>query len=141
MRKNGIAEILKMVSEQKTTEDKVRKLQELNTPVLQQVLRYALDPSIKWKLPEGEPPYNPSPYDDTQAMLYQEARRMYLFIEGGNDNLTPLRREQLFISFLESIDKDDAKLMIDAKDKKIPYKGITAKLVNTAFPGLISQEK
>lgn len=141
MRKNGIAEILKMVSEQKTTEDKVRKLQELNTPVLQQVLKYALDPSIKWKLPEGEPPYNPSPYDDTQAMLYQEARRMYLFIEGGNDNLTPLRREQLFISFLESIDKDDAKLMIAAKDKKIPYKGITAKLVNTAFPGLISQEK
>ena len=141
MRKNGIAEILKMVSEQKTTEDKVRKLQELNTPVLQQVLKYALDPSIKWKLPEGEPPYKPSPYDDTQAMLYQEARRMYLFIEGGNDNLTPLRREQLFISFLESIDKEDAKLMIAAKDKKIPYKGITAKLVNTAFPGLISQEK
>lgn len=141
MRKNGIAEILKIVSEQKTTEDKVKKLQELNTPVLQQILRYALDPSIKWKLPEGEPPYNPSPYDDTQSMLYQEARRMYLFIEGGNDNLTPLRREQLFISLLESLDKEDAKLIVAAKDKKIPYKGITVKLVNTAFPGLISQEK
>lgn len=141
MRKNGISEILKIVSEQKNTEDKVRKLQELNTPVLQQILKYALDPSIIWKLPEGQPPYNPSPYDDTQGMLYQEARRMYLFIEGGNDNLTPLRREQLFISFLESIDKEDAKLIIAAKDKKIPYKGITAKLVNAAFPGLISQEK
>lgn len=141
MRKNGIAEILKIVSEQKTTEDKVKKLQELNTPVLQQILKYALDPSIKWKLPEGEPPYNPSPYDDTQSMLYQEARRMYLFIEGGNDNLTPLRREQLFISLLESLDKEDAKLIVAAKDKKIPYKGITIKLVNTAFPGLISQEK
>lgn len=141
MRKNGIAEILKMVSEQKTTEDKVRKLHELNTPVLQQILKYALDPTVKWKLPEGEPPYNPSPYDDTQGMLYQEARRMYLFLEGGNDNLTPLRREQLFISFLESIDRDDAKLILAAKDKKIPYKGITTKLINTAFPGLISQEK
>ena len=141
MRKFGIAEILKIVSEQKTTEDKVRKLHELNTPVLLQILKYALDPSVKWKLPEGEPPYNPSPYDDTQGMLYQEARRMYLFIEGGNDNLTPLRREQLFISFLESLDKDDAKLIIAAKDKKIPYKGITSKLINTAFPGLISQEK
>lgn len=141
MRKNGISEILKIVSEQKNTEDKVRKLQELNTPVLQQILKYALDPFIIWKLPEGQPPYNPSPYDDTQGMLYQEARRMYLFIEGGNDNLTPLRREQLFISFLESIDKEDAKLIIAAKDKKIPYKGITAKLVNAAFPGLISQEK
>jgi len=31
--------------------------------------------------------------------------------------------------------------MLAAKDKKIPYKGITIKLVNTAFPGLISQEK
>jgi hypothetical protein len=66
---------------------------------------------------------------------------MYLFLEGGNDNLTPLRREQLFISFIESIDKEDAKLMLAAKDKKIPYKGINVKLVNTAFPGLISQEK
>ena len=94
MRKLGISEILKIVSEQKTTDEKVRKLQELNTPVLQQILKLALDPSVKWKLPEGEPPYNPSPYDDTQAMLYQEARRMYLFLEGGNDNLTPLRREQ-----------------------------------------------
>ena len=74
-------------------------------------------------------------------MLYQEARRLYLFLEGGNDNLTALRREQLFISFIESIDKEDAKLMLAAKDKKIPYKGITAKLVNTAFPGLISPEK
>ena len=137
----GIAEILKVVSEQKTTDDKVRKLQELNTPVLLQILKYALDPTVKWKLPEGAPPYNPSPYDDTQAMLYQEARRIYLFLEGGNDNLTPLRREQLFISLLESIDKEDAKLIVAAKDKKIPYKGITTKLVNTAFPGLISPEK
>ena len=129
MRKLGISEILKIVSEQKTTDEKVRKLQELNTPVLQQILKCALDPTVKWKLPEGQPPYNPSPYDDTQAMLY------------GNDNLTPLRREQLFISFIESIDKEDAKLILAAKDKKIPYKGITTKLVNTAFPGLISQEK
>jgi hypothetical protein len=141
MRKLGISEILKIVSEQKTTDEKVRKLQELNTPVLQQILKVALDPTVKWKLPEGQPPYSPSPYDDTQAMLYQEARRMYLFLEGGNDNLTPLRREQLFISFIESIDKEDAKLMLAAKDKKIPYKGINVKLVNTAFPGLISQEK
>ena len=51
MRKLGISEILKIVSEQKTTDEKVRKLQELNTPVIQQILKLALDPSVKWKLP------------------------------------------------------------------------------------------
>ena len=140
MRKLGISEILKLVSEQKTTQEKVNVLQKWNTPVLQMILKYALDPSIKWALPKGDPPYKPSEFDDTQSMLYQEARRLYLFLEGGNPNLTNLKKEQLFIGLLESLDKDDAKLLLAVKEKKIPYKGINSKLVNTAFPGLL-QEK
>jgi hypothetical protein len=31
--------------------------------------------------------------------------------------------------------------MCSVKDKKIPYKGITANLVNTAFPGLILEKE
>jgi hypothetical protein len=42
----------------------------------------------------------------------------------------------LFIQFLETIDKDDAKLMIAVKDKKIPFKGITSNMVKKAFPDL-----
>jgi hypothetical protein len=60
-----------------------------------------------------------------------------LFIEGGNPNLTPLKRESLFIGLIESIDPEDAKVLLAAKDKKLPVKGITSTIVNEAFPGLI----
>ncbi|NDB83826.1 MAG: hypothetical protein EB127_14045, partial [Alphaproteobacteria bacterium] len=62
------------------------------------------------------------------------------FLEGGNNDLTKLKREQLFIGLLESLDKEDAKLLCAVKDKKLPYKGITQQVVKDAFPGLI-QEK
>ena len=138
MRKLGIAEILELASKQKTTEEKVGILKKYDSAVLQMILRYTFDSSVEWDLPEGAPPYKPSPYDDSQGMLYQEARRLYLFLKGGNPNLSPLKREQLFISLLECLDKEDAKLILSVKEKKLPYKGINPKIINTAFPGLIS---
>ena len=69
-------------------------------------------------------------------MLYTEARRLYLFIEGGNPNLTQLKRESMFVDLLQSINPEDAKLLISIKDKKLPYKGLSSKTVLKAFPGL-----
>jgi hypothetical protein len=71
--------------------------------------------------------------------LFAEIRRLYLFLKGGNPNLTKLRRETLFIELLESVHPSDAKILIAIKDKKLPYKGLTAKLVKEAFPGLIEE--
>jgi len=68
--------------------------------------------------------------------MYTEARRLYLFIEGGNPNLTQLKRESMFIDLLQSISPDDAKLLVAAKDKKLPYEGLTSATVLKAFPGL-----
>jgi hypothetical protein len=133
----GIAEVLKLASEQKTKEEKINVFRKNDSSALRTVLKYALDPAIKWALPPGAPPYKPTSYLDQQAMLYSEARRLYLFVEGGNPALTPLKRETLFIGLLESIDPEDAKLLLSAKDKKLPVKGITAAIVNEAFPGLI----
>jgi len=133
----GIAEVLKMVSEQKTKEEKINIFRKNDSSALRTVLKYALDPAVKWALPPGAPPYKPAPYLDQQSMLYHEARRLYLFIEGGNPALTPLKRETLFIGLLESIDPHDANLLVTIKDKKLPVKGITTAIVNEAFPGLI----
>jgi hypothetical protein len=142
MRKLGISEIIKLASEQKTKEEKVAVLRNNNSSALQTVLKFALDPTVKWALPPGEPPYKPIPYLDQQSMLYSEARRLYLFIEGGNPNLTPIKRESLFIGLLESIDPEDAKLLVSIKDKKLPsygpFKGLSAATINEAFPGLIN---
>lgn len=133
----GIAEVLKKVSEQKTKEEKIEMFRKNDSSAIRTILKYALDPTIKWALPPGTPPYKPAPYLDQQSMLYQEARRLYLFIEGGNPGLTPMKRETLFIGLIESIDPEDAKVVLAAKDKKLPVKGITAAIVNEAFPGLI----
>ena len=43
----------------------------------------------------------------------------------------------LYIQLIESIDPRDAKLINCMKDKKLPFKGITAKIINEAFPDLI----
>ena len=133
----GIAEILKKVSESKTKEEKLEIFRKNDSSAIRTILKFALDPNIKWALPEGNPPYKPCPYLDQHSMLYQEARRLYLFVEGGNDNLKPIKRESLFITLLESVDPEDAKVLLAAKDKKLPYKGITVNLINEAYPGLI----
>jgi hypothetical protein len=51
--------------------------------------------------------------------------------------LHPVRRETLFIELLENINPLEAKILLAVKDKKLPFKGLTAKLVEEAFPGLL----
>ena len=132
----SISEILKEVSEAKK-EKKVELLRQHDSMPLRSVLAHALDPAIKWMLPEGKPPYKPTEAVDQHNRLYQEARKFYIFCDPNLD-LPKMKREMLFIELLESVDPEDAELLIACKDKKIPYKGINAKLVNEAFPGLIN---
>ena len=66
-----------------------------------------------------------------------EARRLYLFIEGGHPTLKQTRREQLFIELLEILNPEDAKLLCNIKDKKMPYKGITYNLTKEVFPDIL----
>lgn len=105
--------------------------------VLKQILKNIYDPSIKFDLPEGAPPYKVNEDWDNATLMYQESRRFYLFREGGNPNLHPLKREMIFIEILEALPPEEAELLIAMKDKKMPYKGITKAIVKEAFPGLL----
>lgn len=142
----GIAEILEKVSKEETKEAKIQLLRKHDSVPMRTILKAAFDPSIKWNLPKGDPPYKPCEYLDQENMLYSETRRLYLFMEGGSPreggspNLTTFKREALFIGLLESLAPADAKLLCAVKDKKMPYKGITVKLVNEAYPGLINEQ-
>ena len=136
MIRDSIYNLLKKVSKESTPTKRIEKLREVDTPVLRGVLKHAFDPGVKFLLPEGAPPYKENDFPSQEHLLYNNYRRMYLFVEGGRDDLKPIKREMLFIQFLETIDKDDAKLMIAVKDKKIPFKGITANMVKKAFPDL-----
>lgn len=136
----GIFQILEQTSKLKSTEEKIAFLRANDSAALQNILKYAFDPSIVWDLPDGEPPYKPCPYPGQEMRLMSEVRRLYLFVKGGNPNLTKIKREALYIELLESIHPEDAKLLNAVKSKKIPYKGITSKLVKEAWPGLIMEQ-
>lgn len=138
MRK-GISEILAENEKITARKDKIEHLQEHRTKVLLDIFRCAFDDSIKFLLPPGDVPYTKNLDADPWGALYSEARRLYLFVEGGHPNLKPMKREMLYIQFLEMLHPKDAELMVAVKDKKLPYKGITKKLVQEAFPGLINE--
>jgi hypothetical protein len=64
--------------------------------------------------------------------------RLAPFIKGGKgDQIQGFKREKMFIDMLEAVHPEDAKLLIKMKDKQNLGKGITKKLVQEAYPGLI----
>jgi hypothetical protein len=133
-------EIFDQVGKAKTKAEKQEILRRFSGPALKQVLGMTYNPNIKWLLPEGEPPYKPlKSGSDMEGRLESELRRLYLFVEGTSDtqrNLKQVRRESLFIDLLESIDPGDAKVLLGMKEGKLPFKGLTKKLVAETFPKL-----
>jgi len=122
----------------KSEKERVAFLQMIGSPALKEVLKYMFDSNIKFALPEGNPPYKVSEFEQPGRFL-AEIRRLYLFVEGGNPNLSPMRRETLFIQMLENVDARDAELILDIKEKKSPVSGLTKKVVQKAFPELLSK--
>lgn len=135
MRKS-IAWILEFTSNLEDPNEQVKCLLANDNSAIRTILKYCFDPNIRWLLPAGDAPYVPCEFPNIENMLYSEARRLYLFIEGGNPNITTLKRESMFVDLLQSITPEDAKLLVSIKDKKLPWKGLSAKTVLKAFPEL-----
>jgi len=135
--KLSVSEILKRADELNLLQERRVFLLQHDSPALQTILKCVYDPNIKFLLPKGKAPYKPTEFDRQEGRLYSEIRKMYLFVEGGNPNLTQIKREQIFVDLLESIDRQDAELLVAVKDKKLPYKNITRNLVEKTYPGLI----
>ena len=116
---------------------KVALLQKNDSRELRGLFELAYDNRLKWALPEGNPPYEPLDKSmDNQGMFYSEMRRMYVFLE-GKANITQAKREQMFVQILETLDPDDAKLLIEVKDRKI--KGCSKATVKQAFPDFLNE--
>lgn len=142
MRRMGVSEILKVISNIADPAERQNAMAACvqNNTVLQ-LLKLMFDPNIVFELPEGAPPYKENEFMDQQNNLYGEWRKMYLFVRGGTDNLKPFKREVLFVQLLETIDREDAKLLIAMKDKYSPYPNITYDLVARTFPGLLPERQ
>lgn len=132
----GMAEFLEKIGKYKKTQDKIDALKANDTFAIRVILQATYDPTVKFLLPEGTPPYKPNDLVDQEHVFHKEARMLQYFVEGFHPNLAKNKREMMFVEFLEKLAPKDAELLISAKEKK-PVKGITIQHVKEAFPGLI----
>jgi hypothetical protein len=138
MNRLSISEILEKADKEEDVKKKIEILYKHDSVVLREILKYCYDKNIKFLLPEGPAPYTPSKSHENHKVLYANAKKLYLFVEGGNNSLVQSKREKLFIMFLEGLHHKDAELIVSVKDKKLPYKSIDEKLVRKAYPGLLT---
>jgi len=138
-----ISDIFKEVEKTTGRKNKIAKLKEYESNnVFMQILEAVCDVRVVFELPEGAPPFEVAEdMIDNTGGLYQEVRKMYIFTKNQRSaQIHSIKRERIFIEMLESIHPEDAKLMLGVKEKKLPYKGITSKLVEEAFPGRFKYE-
>ena len=131
-------EVLQKVSNAKTKAQKVKLLEDFNTPALRAILIANFDESVISMLPDGEVPYkkNEAPEDTEHTKLDHEYRKLYLFFKGGA-NISQTRRETLFIQLLEGLHQGEAEVLCLVKDKKIGKRWkITRQCVEQAFPSI-----
>ena len=131
-------EVLQKVSNAKTKAQKVKLLEEFNTPALRAILIANFDESVISMLPDGEVPYkkNEAPEDTEHTKLDHEYRKLYLFFKGGA-NISQTRRETLFIQLLEGLHQGEAEVLCLVKDKKIGKRWkITRQCVEQAYPSI-----
>ena len=133
-----MSEIATKVNNAKDKPRKLKVLKDHDSVPLRQVLKGAFHPDIKWLLPKGDNiPYTPNdaPLGTDHTILSQEAKRLYLFIEGGDNAISQNKRETTFVQMLEGLSAEEADFLIAVVNKKVnnKYKGFTANLVKEAF--------
>ena len=135
--KELVSEIFTKINNAKDKPKKIEVLRQYDSPGMRMILKGAFDPKIEWDLPEGTPPYiaNEAPAGTEHTYLEVEAKRLYNFAVGGNDQLNKIRKETLFIQMLEGLHASEAKVLIDVKNKSLnkTYKGLTSDMVKEAF--------
>jgi hypothetical protein len=129
-------EVLQKVSNAKTKAQKIKLLQQFNTPALRAILIANFDESIISMLPPGDVPFtkNEAPEETEHTRLNHEYRKLYLFFKGGA-NISQTRRESLFIQLLEGLHEKEAEVLCLVKDRKVGKRWkITRQCVEEAFP-------
>ena len=73
--------------------------------------------------------------DQGKASIRKEYTKFYNFIKGGNNSLSSLRRETMFINILEGLHPLEAEILVLVKDKRLTDKyKITKEVVSEAYP-------
>ena len=131
------SEVLDMVHKAKTKDKKVEILRKHKTDSLKMFLKAAFDPNIEWVFPIGNVPYTPNdaPAGTNHTLLIQESKKLWRFIKGADNVTRQSQKENMFFQMLEGLHESEAKLLINAKDKRLHqvYKGLSSNVVREAF--------
>jgi len=103
------------------------------------ILRGTFDDALEFNLPKGRPPFQANLPESVPSSLHRKHRDFGYFVKGAvADSMPAWKRERKFIEMLESIHPSDAELVLSMVEKKSPVKFLTKKLVQEAFPKLIT---
>ena len=158
-----VYEIFELVSKQRSKAKKIEILKEYEHISLKCIFIWNFDESVISLLPEGDVPYGDA--DDQsifsgslsdnitkeakggesatgqdldgrgKTSLRREYQNLYHFVKGGNDSLTSIRRETMFINMLRGLHPKEAEVLILIKDKRLSDKyKITLDIVKEAYP-------
>tara|TARA_B100000287_G_scaffold392812_1_gene405522 strand:+ start:1628 stop:2206 length:579 start_codon:yes stop_codon:yes gene_type:complete len=160
-----VFEVLDLASQQRSAAKKVEVLKNYEHDSLKMVFIWNFDDSVISMLPPGEVPYGDlkeaNVYKGTlsdniakeaaggesatgqdlngrgRTSLRREYMNLYHYVKGGNDSLTTLRREMMFINLLEGLHPREAELLVKVKDKKLEdlFK-VTWENVKVAYPDI-----
>ena len=160
-------EVLNLVSKQRSNAKKVELLKKYDHPSLKTIFIWNFDETVTSVLPEGEVPYAATSeqnsfsgtltekindavdkmgelgtnslgsQDQGRSSIRKEYQKFYNFIKGGNDGLSSLRRESMFINILQGLHPLEAEIVCLVKDKKLDTKyKITKEIVSEAYPDI-----
>jgi hypothetical protein len=136
----NVRETFEAIGNAKTREEKSDLLLKRENFATKAILQLNFHPSAKWLLPPGSPPYTPATDGDmTSNSLHYEVKKLDYYTDPSPHELPMLRRESMFVGLLERLDPEDAIMIIEVKDKKLSYKGLTYKMVRDTFPDLLPE--
>lgn len=162
-----VFEVLGIVSKQRSNSKKVEALKKFEHPCLKTLFIWNFDDSVSSALPPGDVPYaavdemdsfkgtlsekisdavnkmeeigtkSLGSQDQGRSSIRKEYTKFYNFVKGGNDGLSSMRRETMFINLLQGLHPLEAEIICLVKDKKLDTKyKITKEVVAEAYPDI-----
>ena len=163
-----VFEVFEIASKQRSNAKKVEALQKFSHPCIKSLFIWNFDETVQSALPPGDVPYaavdeqdsfsgtlsekiadavskmgelgskSLGSQDQGRSSIRKEYKKFYNFVKGGNNGLSSLRRETMFINVLQGLHPLEAEIICLVKDKKLETKyKISKEIVSEAFPDII----
>ena len=163
-----VFEIFDLITKERSKSRRVEALRKFEHPSLKALFIWNFDETVISALPPGDVPYasvgeqdaysgtvsgtvtdavkkmeelksnSLGSQDQGQSSIRREFKKFYNFIKGGNDGLSNLRRETIFINIVQGLHPREAEILCLVKDKRLEekYKAITKEIISQAYPDI-----